>query len=582
MVADGGRPDAAGKAQRSPRRFGGLSLGPLVATGLVVAEIALLIWIPQFVTVDAATHLGGAALIRDVIRGDGALHLAYVQLASFPAPNLLPELALALVMLVIDPLTAEKVLQVFYVVALPLALLYAVRGVRPASSWLVVLALPMTFTFAFLYGFYDFSFGVVLFLVGAGFYWRRMTEPNTSWRAGAFFGMLAALVYFTHLVDYVELVLFVSAIGLWRLGERYRDGGFAAVWAELRRRLPLLAGLAPTLTFAVVFLIETSSGLPTHWYPILLQFVGVLSLALGLAAMSRWEVLLSGLLAVSLLALAVLALLPRLTRMPAARWPRISVRPHDALLAYAVLSAAVAMIAPGEVKSGGSFIPERLTLFPVYGLGLWLAAAGLGSRAVRAAVLVWAAIAIGFHAVRMPTFLDLSRKAEEYVSVAQCLATGATMVQVNLSLPASGSLARTDPFTEETGRLSALTRGHDLGNFEGSFPFFLFKNRPENDPFVYLATSPTGFEYLPPSIDLDAYARRPGGLVDQVIVFGRPDADAATLASAEWELVSRQLTAGYRLAAVSSGGLVEVYVRVGSAAAGGVVAANPICQGEAN
>ncbi len=72
-------------------------------------------------------------------------------------------------MLVLDPPVAEKLLQVAYVVALPLALLYAVRRVRPGSEWVAVLAVPMTFTFTFLYGFYDFSFGVVVFLIGAGY-----------------------------------------------------------------------------------------------------------------------------------------------------------------------------------------------------------------------------------------------------------------------------------------------------------------------------------------------------------------------------------------------------------------------------
>ncbi len=555
----------------------------LLTAALLFAEVVFLAWIPQFVTVDAATHIGGAALIRDVLRGDGALHLGYVQLASFPAPNLLPELALSFVMLVIDPLAADKLLQISYVVALPIAMLYAIRSVRPASSWLIVLAFPMTFTFAFEYGFYDFSFGVVLFLVAAGYAWRRFAEPGSTLRAGVLLGLLAGLVYFTHLVAYAELILFIGTVGLLRLAERHREGGLSAVRAEVVRRLWLLIGLAPSLLFAVVFLVATASGLPAHWHPIPLQIAGVLGLGLGLAVIDRLELGLAALLALSLLALALVVLRPRLRWTSAAWWPRIGPRAHDALLAYAVVAAAAAMLAPSEVRSGGSFIPERLTLFPVYGLALWLAASGIGARAARAAVVAWAALAVAFFAVRMPTYLELSRMAEEYVSVAPCMAQGATMVQVNLSLPIAGSLARWDPFTEETGRLSALTYGHDLGNFEGSFPFFLFQNRPENDPFVYLATSATGFEDVPPGVDLDAYARRPGGLVDYVIVFGRPDAEAGTLASADWKRLAAQIASGYRQAAVSAGGMVELYIRTDYAVGGGLTVSgtargNPACR----
>jgi hypothetical protein len=141
------------------------------------------------------------------------------------------------------------------------------------------------------------------------------------------------------------------------------------------------------------------------------------------------------------------------------------------------------------------------------------------------------------------------------------------MIQINLARYPSGSLARTDPFTEETGRIAALTHGHDLGNFEGSFPFSLFRNRADNDPFRYLLTTADGFESVPPSVDLQAYTTRPGGEVDYVIVFGTSAAAASTLASTAWSTLSAQLADGYRLVAGSSGGLATVYERTGSPAA---------------
>jgi hypothetical protein len=58
----------------------------------VAAEVAFIVWIPTFVTVDAAMHVGGAALLRDVLLGAGSLHFEHVQFAVFPPPNLLPRL----------------------------------------------------------------------------------------------------------------------------------------------------------------------------------------------------------------------------------------------------------------------------------------------------------------------------------------------------------------------------------------------------------------------------------------------------------------------------------------------------------
>ena len=134
------------------------------------------------------------------------------------------------------------------------------------------------------------------------------------------------------------------------------------------------------------------------------------------------------------------------------------------------------------------------------------------------------------------------------------------MVQVNLADFPAGPLGRTDPFGAEAGRIAAATQGHDLGDWEWSFPFYLFHNRADNDPFRWLVTRPDGFE-VPPGIDLTAYASRPDGRVDYVLVVGRPSALAATLASPGWMSLRDELALGYGLVAVSTNGLVEAWER---------------------
>jgi hypothetical protein len=206
-------------------------------------------------------------------------------------------------------------------------------------------------------------------------------------------------------------------------------------------------------------------------------------------------------------------------------------------------------------------------LFAVYGLALWLAGSGIGARGARFAMAGWTVVALAFFVVRAPSYLDESRVAQTFDSVAPCMARGATMAQVNLAYYHPGSLSRTDPFTAEAGRIAAETQGHDLGSFEGLFPYFLFANRPDNDPFTYLATLTHGwedFQHAPPHISLEAYGRRPDGVVDYLVVFGRPMATQVVLASHEWVDLSAELDDGYRLAARTTDDLVEVYERLGS------------------
>jgi hypothetical protein len=505
------------------------------------------------VTVDGAAHLGSAAILRDVIEGVGAIHLRYLDFASFPAPNILPAIGLALVTLVVDPPTAEKILQIAYVAAMPLALLYAVRSVRRGRDWLALLAFPMTFTFAFQYGFYDFSFGVALFLVVAGFLWRHREAPR--WGHAVTFGGLALVLYLTHLVPFLHLLVFAAVIGAWRVLGAWRGGGTRAAIAAVRPLLPLALAALPSAALAVAFLVQTGSAVPGQYLALPLQVIGVLGLALGLVTTDPLEIAVAVALAASLLLLFVLAAAARL------RAGARTLRPEDALLAYAVASVVIACLAPGSVASGGSYIPERLALFPVYGLALWLAAAEPPRWSIRSGVAVWLAASVAFVLLRLPTTQRLSDAAVDVESVGACVATEATMIQVNLSRLPAGTLARTDPFSDEAGRVAAATRGHDLGSFEGTFPFFVFRNRPDNDPYRWLVTNPSGF-LVPPAVDLDAYRGRPYGTVDYVIVVGRPTATAETLASPGWAILRDQLSREYRRVGASADGLAEGWERL--------------------
>jgi hypothetical protein len=525
----------------------------LVVLGFaVVAEIAFLLAIPRYVTVDGATHVGGAALLRDVLEGAGELHLRYVDVVPFPAPNLLPEIGLALAMLVLDPVAAEKLLQVVYVVVVPLALLYAVRSVRSGRDWIALLALPMTFTFAFQFGFYDFSFGVALFLVAAGYAWRHRDAPRR--RVATMFGLLAILLYLTHVVAYAELVVFIGVVGAWRILRAGRVGGSRTAAAAARSMLPVLVAALPSIALAAVFFLATATATPAEFLPILLQAIGVLGLALGLVTTDRLEVLVAVGLALSLAGLLMAAVRVR------ARAGTHALDDDDALLAYAVVALAIAIVAPASVRSGGSYIPERLALFPVYGLALWLAAMEMPRWTLRIAAPAWLAVAAALLLLRLPTTLGLSAAAVEYESIAPCLALRSTMIQVNLALLPAGSLARTDPFTSETGRIAAATQSHDITHFEGALPFFVFRNRPTNDPYRWLFTRPV--YRLPPGVDLAAFGTRPAGIVDYVLVVGRQNATPGTLAAPGWTSLRDELNVGYRRVAVSAHGLVEAWERV--------------------
>ena len=180
---------------------------------------------------------------------------------------------------------------------------------------------------------------------------------------------------------------------------------------------------------------------------------------------------------------------------------------------------------------------------------------------MRATAVVALVAAAGFVVLRMPAYLELSSRANDYLSVASCLAPGSTMLQANLYQVVPGPLRRQDPLIEETGVLSAATRGHDLGSVEGDVPFYPITNRPGNDPYVHLRTSGDLLYHIPPEIDLLGYEQRTDGRVDYLLLYGRSEADASVLASSRWTALRGQLEQGYRRVATSAAGHLEVFER---------------------
>jgi hypothetical protein len=283
----------------------------------------------------------------------------------------------------------------------------------------------------------------------------------------------------------------------------------------------------------------------------------VLNLSLGTVTFDEREGRLTLAFALVLFAMLLLGLRRRV-RSRALRF-------EDAFLLFGVVVVAAIVLLPRNANfgAGGSHFSQRLAPLPVLGLLLWLAAVDLGETPGPVArrmpwllAVVSIAASAGLLGLRLPYYIANSQRAEAYVSVAPCLATEATMIQVNLGRVHAG---RTDPFLAETGRLVSLRGGWDIGNIGAALPFFPLRNRPETDPYRYLVIPGGGVERTPPTIDPAGYAARTPGTLDYVLVYGRPVALSDTIESASWHSLSAQLDADYALVATSPDSMLEVY-----------------------
>lgn len=501
--------------------------------------------IPLIGLTDGALHLNTAETLRAALGGLRTPAATYLTWFPVPVPNLLSEIALAVLLVVFSPEWAERILILGVVAAFPLAMLYAVRGVSRDADWLALFALPLTFNFSLNYGFYNFAYSLALFLVVAGFALRLPELPRV--RDLVVLGLLLVATYLTHVVGFVEALLFVFILFGWR-------------WIHADRRHAGRELQALVVAFALggaalgLFAVETGSVTPHSYGNKPQEIAETLALSLGVLTFSLWEIVLTTCLSVVLLILLVLAV--------RRRRPVLAPRNGDGLLIYAIVSFLAVAAAPSSIESGGSYITQRLALFPALGLVLWLGSQRLPGRAIAAAGGVFLAVAVGLAVVRMPANRQVARAVDDIMTAAPCIAERATMLQADLHLPRLDNASwRSNPLQHESSRLAAETDGLDLGNISFSVPYYLLRFVDRLDPTRWIPTPPGAMETVPPSFGLAKYEQKTGGRVDYLIVTGHSRATPDVLASPKWRNLRAELGTLYHLVYRSPARWVEIWER---------------------
>src|SRR4051812_45451002 len=187
---------------------------------LVIAHLVPIWGAKYFPSQDGPAHLENAQLLLKWMRGDAGAWRQYYFINPKPVPNWLGHLALAGLMAVVKPLIAEKILLSAYVVMLACGMRYALRAIDARAQSLALAALPLTYHALLHMGFYNFSFGVAVYLFALG-YWIRHREDLTG-KTVPLAG-LVMLTYFTHVYALLALwMTFAALAGAFTAGDILR------------------------------------------------------------------------------------------------------------------------------------------------------------------------------------------------------------------------------------------------------------------------------------------------------------------------------------------------------------------------
>jgi hypothetical protein len=433
-----------------------------------------------------------------------------------PQPNWLTQGLFAGLLRFVSPVAAEKAILTGYTVLFPLAF----RALTPRGTrgwWAALLAFPFVHAFPFHMGFWNFTYGVGLALLTAGFYLR--TRGRLGAGRWAVLALLSVVLYLAHLVALGSAALVMGSVLAWRArlsllrarGDPDRRTRIAR--AYLGRGLGLATAVGPGLALAVAWIVahrdHEAMRIP------LLELVAKLGVGYSLVAIDRRELYLSATLMLAMFVAFVHLLLAR-----AGRGPRRHA--HDGWL---VAGAAFTLLyfAIPDVVAAGAHVSDRFAWFALLSGAAWIGAGSAPDASLRRTTVAFAVVAVAALGVRFQKQRELSDLVAEYVSAEAVIPEGSVMLPLAISPSGprgeDGYLLgyRVKPFLHAAGWIVADRGGVDLKNSQANTDQCPVRFPAERNPFRIIAGSTGRMEGTPPCVDLRAAAR---ASADYVLVWG--------------------------------------------------------------
>jgi hypothetical protein len=422
--------------------------------GLALLALAPVWSVTYLPTSDGPSHLYNSWVLHELVRGSHGPIAEWYAVDWRPHPNWLGHAVLALLMAVVPPLVAEKLL----VSGIVLLFLYAIwryaGAISEDSRVFAFIAFPFAYNLPLQMGFYNFAIGAALYFLILAVWWKRRDDPGRA--TVVIVGGLLILCYFAHPM---ATLLALGSLGiLWlatfpgRSSANHQEHLFAFLPV-----LPLLGWFfharGATLAPAPVSAYGLFSYVMKMW--VILTFDEYQAkLGLGLF--------------IVLSALIVATFVRRRWR-----WSE-----GDAFI-LVTLALIVAYARTPAATSGGTMIMERMALFVVLSPLAWLAPR-LPRRAATAFVVVFTLVSLVYTGYLVRRYRGTSRRVTELVQSAATLGRNSAFVPLIHDARPRGAYV---PVQMHAIDYAAIEKGSvDIANYEAATGYFPIRFRPGLPP----------------------------------------------------------------------------------------------------
>jgi hypothetical protein len=353
------------------------------------------IWLFEFFpSQDGPSHIYNASLLLDYSNANNQTIREAFQTNINPFPNWIGHLILMLLMPLVGPLAAEKILISLCVLLLPLAMAYLLSGLKKNTILFSLLGFILAYNNLLHMGFYSFMLGTSFALFSLGYWWRHWQTFKFS-QLATMYGLLT-ITYFCHFVPFaftlISIFVFVSTLTLAKI-IRGKIVERSCKTIELISKHIFVAAkslwLIPAYFVAQGYYLLANYDTAEVFYPPFMDLIVYLIDFRLLVSYTNWHLYVSWSLQATLLLVIIINTYLRIRH-------KIRFISRDVFLILFLLFLAWYLMAPWATSGGGWFNP-RLCLFAFIFLAAWFTDL---PRHISTAVLILLVTLSIFHAGR--------------------------------------------------------------------------------------------------------------------------------------------------------------------------------------
>ena len=469
------------------RRKGSLNVWTLVFASVLLIYI-LPIWVfKYFPSQDGPCHIYNSFILKHY--NDPHYEFSkYYNITKAPIPNWASHISMMLMMYLVPPLIAEKLLLTGYVLLMALSMLYLVNSEGKGRTPLVFIGFPLIYNYLFLMGFYNFSLSVALFILVMGYWWKHFRD--LSLKKAGILAFLLVLVYFCHLVSLVLAIFSIGMISAFSLLPRFRR------WREV---LLTLASMLPSVILALYY-VSTRGMAESAGTWTLQRLWQYLIRNESLAYYSPSQIFFGKIVTGAFIALLVYTVIRDHFLREDWHWG-FRIRRRDFFFLLFIAFIILYLKAP-DGMSGGGFIKTRLALMPFLIIMPWLSwDLPKVARAVIGICLALLAVAYMVHASYYHKLLndDLKVYTSGFDAVEE------NKVVLPLAFNRTGRCWRIAVFLHSIGHYGYTTGCIDLDNYEATTNYFPTSFRPDfrRPTHSIIEATPDKFNFAEYANDID-------------------------------------------------------------------------------